>query len=227
MKRDDIERLAAFKQQLAERDRAAAELLAAQAARAARAAAQRNAFARSVGPITPLAADGRVQQAAATALPLPRQRERDEAAALRSSLSDEFDVASLLETDAALGYRRAGVGPDVLPRLRSGHWAIQAELDLHGLRRDAARDQLSAFIHRCARAGLRCVRIVHGKGNGSPGREPVLKHKVKIWLAQKKEVIAFTQARAADGGHGAVLVMLEPQKLRAARGGLGRDPPRE
>jgi DNA-nicking Smr family endonuclease len=52
---------------------------------------------------------------------------------------------------------------------------------------------------------------VHGKGHGSPGREPVLKGKVRGWLVQKNEVIAFTQARAQDGGHGALLVLLKPQ----------------
>ena len=93
-------------------------------------------------------------------------------------------------------------------RLRRGQWTIQRQLDLHGLRRDAARDALAAFIRQAERDGLRCVRVVHGKGHGSPGREPVLKDKVKRWLVQKSQVIAFTQASAADGGHGALLVLL-------------------
>ena len=144
------------------------------------------------------------------ASPVPRQRERDEAAVLREAISDEFDVETLLETDDALSYRRRGIGPEVVRKLRRGVWAIQGQLDLHGLRRDEARERLGAFLRDADRHGLRCVRVIHGKGHGSPGREPVLKAKVKSWLAQKSEVIAFTQARAADGGHGALLVLLRP-----------------
>ena len=128
-------------------------------------------------------------------------RQRDDALAL---------PPALLETDEALSFRRADIGPEVVRKLRRGVWAIQAELDLHGLRRDAAREALGAFMRQAERSGLRCVRVIHGKGNGAPGREPVLKGKVKGWLVQRQEVIAFAQARAADGGHGALLVLLRP-----------------
>ena len=84
------------------------------------------------------------------------------------------------------------------------------QLDLHGLRRDAARQHLADFLRHGVRDGLRCVRVIHGKGNGSPGREPVLKSRVKSWLVQKNEVMAFVQARASDGGNGALLVLLRP-----------------
>ena len=171
---------------------------------------ERDLFAASVGPITPLAASGRAQPPTARPAPEPLQRRRDEAAALRETLSDEFDVESLLETDAALSYRRADVGPDVVRKLRRGGWVIQGEIDLHGLRRDEAREALAAFVRDAARRGLRCVRVVHGKGHGSPGREPVLKHRVHGWLVQKAAVLAFTQARAAEGGSGALVVLLRP-----------------
>ena len=98
---------------------------------------------------------------------------------------------------------------DVLTRLRRGQWAIQAQIDLHGLRRDEAREQLGDFVRQALQRGQRCVRVVHGKGLGSPGREPVLKAKVQRWLAQRIEVIAFTQATAAEGGAGALIVLLE------------------
>ena len=135
---------------------------------------------------------------------------------LAESISDEFDVESLLDTDEALSFRRRGVGPEVVRKLRRGVWAIQAQLDLHGLRRDEARERLAAFLRDAVRGGLRCVRVIHGKGNGSPGREPVLKGKVRSWLVQKNEVIAFTQARAQDGGHGALIVLLRPSKAAPA-----------
>lgn len=175
-------------------------------------------FARSVGAVTPLADAARAELRAPPPAAEPRQRERDEAAALRATLSDEFDVDTLLETDAALSFRRPDIGPDVVRKLRRGGWVIQAQIDLHGLRRDEAREQLAAFMRDAARQGLRCVRVVHGKGNGSPGREPVLKQRVQSWLVQKSSVIAFTQARAAEGGSGALVVLLKPGSgAKAAR----------
>jgi len=98
----------------------------------------------------------------------------------------------------------------VTRKLRQGHWSIQREIDLHGLRREDAREALSAFIRESHRQGVRCVRVVHGKGLGSPGRTPVLKAKVQGWLVQKKEVLAFVQARGDEGGAGALVVLLKP-----------------
>ena len=95
---------------------------------------------------------------------------------------------------------------------------LQDEIDLHGLRSDEARERVAEFLRDSARAGLRCVRVVHGKGLGSPGREPVLKAKVKSWLVQRSEVLAFTHARPADGGHGALIVLLKPGPRNGASG---------
>ena len=171
---------------------------------------ERELFASSVGPVTPLRQPARPAPARPQPTPLARQRQRDEAKVLKESISDHFDVESLLDTDDNLSYRRDGVGPEVVRKLRRGVWAIQAQVDLHGLRRDAARERLVAFLRASTQAGLRCVRVVHGKGNGSPGRTSVLKTQVKRWLVQRIEVIAFTQARAAEGGLGAVVVLLAP-----------------
>jgi DNA-nicking Smr family endonuclease len=85
---------------------------------------------------------------------------------------------------------------------------VQSHLDLHGMNRDEARHHVALFLAECLQQGQRCVRIVHGKGLGSPGREPVLKKLVQGWLAQRKEVLAFCQARPADGGAGAVVLLL-------------------
>jgi DNA-nicking Smr family endonuclease len=134
---------------------------------------------------------------------------------LRESISDEMDIESLLETDAALAFRRPGVGPDVVTKLRRGQWSIQAQIDLHGLRRDQAREQISLFLRDANRRGLRCVRVVHGKGNGSPGKQAVLKDVVRRWLVQKAEVLAFVQARASEGGAGALVVLLDAAAARA------------
>jgi len=203
------DQLGALRAELARREKDEAEQRAREAALAARERAQREQFARAVGPVTRLADAERATSTPTPPEPEPRQRQADEARALASSLSDDFDTTTLLDTDDGLAWLRPGIGGDVLARLRRGHWAIQRHLDLHGLTRDAAREALAEFLRRAERDGLRCVRIVHGKGHGSPGREPVLKGKVRTWLVQRAEVIAFAQASAADGGHGAVLVLLQ------------------
>lgn len=165
-------------------------------------------FRRAVGDITPLKTADKIIVAEPRPLPIARQHLADEQAALRESLSDEFTIESLLDTDEALSYTRNGIGPDVVSKLRRGHWVIQGQLDLHGMCTDEARDALGEFLRMAVKRGQRCVRVIHGKGLGSINREPVLKKKVRNWLVQKDEVIAFCQARAADGGAGALIVLL-------------------
>lgn len=170
--------------------------------------ADANLFRRSIGSVTPLEPSGRVTHFATKPAPHPRQRIQDELRVLDESLSDEFDVETLLDTDESLSYRRPDIGPDVVRKLRRGHWALQGQLDLHGLRSAEAREALGAFLREATKQGLRCVRVVHGKGLGSPGKTPVLKTKVLSWLVQKNDVLAYTQARAAEGGAGALIVLL-------------------
>lgn len=165
-------------------------------------------FARSVGPVHPLRDRLLAEIEQPRPAPLPRQRALDEQAALAESLSDEVNLESLLLTDDGLSFRRPGIGPDVVTRLRRGHWALQGQIDLHGLTRDEARAHLAGYIRECHRRGMRCLRVVHGKGLGSPGRQPVLKAKVQRWLAQSAEVIAFAQASGPQGGAGALVVLL-------------------
>ncbi|MFC7462509.1 Smr/MutS family protein [Hydrogenophaga defluvii] len=187
---------------------------------AARLAAERerlagkNLFANAVGPVKPLRSSGHKHLRPQPALPLPLQRERDEQAVMQEALSDEFDAETLLHTDDHLSFRRPGMGVDVVRRLRAGTWSIQRQIDLHGLRREDAREALGQFIREAHKAGLRCVRVVHGKGLGSPGRMPVLKGRVHSWLIQKNEVMAFVQARPLDGGAGALVVLLRPGRPR-------------
>ncbi len=188
-----------------------------EAAERARREAAAHLFRQAVADVTPLPEAGRVApERLGRAQPPPhaRQRERDEQAVLREALSDDFDPVTLLDTDSELGYLRQGVAPDTLRRLRRGTWTVQADLDLHGLRREDARAALAEFVAEAARRGLRCLRVVHGKGLGSAGRQPVLKGKVRAWLAQKQEVIAFCTAPPAQGGAGALLVLLRAQRGR-------------
>jgi DNA-nicking Smr family endonuclease len=199
---------AALKAELEHRRRSTAAELARQRAEAQRHRREQRLFHLAVGEVQPLKDRGRAEIVRPRPAPLPHQRTLDEEAALREALSDEVDVDTLLETDDTLSFRRADIGPDVLRRLRRGQWAVQGEIDLHGLTRDDAREHLAAFVRDAVQRGLRCVRVVHGKGHGSPGRMPVLKGKVRGWLVQKHEVVAFTQARAAQGGAGALIVLL-------------------
>ena len=163
-----------------------------------------------MGPVIPLRQHGRVLLQNDPPAPIPYQHQLDEQRVLLESISDDFDVSSLLDTDDALSFRRPGISVEVTRKLRRGVWSIQRQLDLHGLRTDEAREALGQFIRETHKIGVRCVRVVHGKGLGSPGKSPVLKGRVQSWLVQKNEVLAFVQARPAEGGAGALVVLLRP-----------------
>ena len=208
----DLKGLKAVKAELEARVQRAKELEVAKKAAAAKAKAEEDFFAQAVGIVKPLPPKHRPGHRAslprvATA-PIAVQHQLDELAVMQEALSDEFDAETLLDTDDALSYRRPGIGTDVTRKLRKGGWSIQGQVDLHGLRREEARQALVDFIKDAERMGWRCVRVVHGKGLGSPGKTPVLKGKVQSWLIQKQEVLAFVQARPAHGGAGALVVLL-------------------
>jgi len=143
--------------------------------------------------------------------PVPHQSRRDEAEVLREMvLRDPGDGE--LDMGDELVFSREGVQHALMRKLRRGQFAVQAHLDLHGLTSAEAKVRLAGFLQSAVGSGLRCVRIVHGKGNSSPGKVPVLKPRVAHWLAQRNEVIAYSSARPVDGGTGALYVL-----LRAAR----------
>ena len=210
MKAKSLQDLAAIRQTVAN------AALAAQIAEAARqeaerkAEAERHLFVRAVGAVKPIPVKARVLNLSKRPEPRPLQQDLDDQAALLESMSDEFDVSTLLDVDDQLSFRRPGIGTDITRKLRKGEWSLQGQLDLHGLRSDEAREALGQFVRDAKRMGWRCVRVVHGKGLGSPGKEPVLKSKVQRWLVQKNEVLAFVQAKPSDGGAGALVVLLGP-----------------
>ena len=215
MKSKSLQDLDAMRKKLA--DNAKAQELAEQARIAAekRAEAERNLFTRAVGKVAPIANQERVWSPPQRPTPRPLQQDLDDEAVMHESMSDEFDISTLLDADDQLSFRRPGIGTDVTRKLRKGEWSIQGQIDLHGLRSDEARNAMGQFIRDAKRMGWRCVRVVHGKGLGSPGKEPVLKSKVQRWLVQKKEVLAFVQAKPSDGGGGALLVLLGPSQSAA------------
>ncbi len=201
--------LKALQQRLKEKATAAAEAERKRRELAEQREREANLFRDSIGKVKPLTTPPRVVPDTPRPLPIAHQRKADDEAVLQESLSDEFSIDTLLEVDETLSYARSGVGPDVLKKLRGGGWVTQAQLDLHGLRVDEAREAVGQFIRDSVKRGVRCVRIVHGKGLGSMNKKPVLKQKVRNWLVQKEEVIAFCTARAADGGSGALMVLLQ------------------
>ena len=176
--------------------------------------AEANLFQSALGGVQRMPEQNRYvpqlpKTAAAAAQPKRKLTQaEDDAAVLRESLSDLFEVDHYLEEDPALNYAAPGVGTDVVKKMRKGHWPVQDELDLHGMRRDQARDAIGDFLRKASMRGHRCVCVIHGRGLGSRGQEPVLKSMVHSWLVQKEEVVAFCQARSSEGGEGALMVLL-------------------
>jgi DNA-nicking Smr family endonuclease len=166
-------------------------------------------FRRAVADAVPLPPPNRALHTRPLPKPIPLQRLRDEQQVLRDALSDPWDWEAALSTGEELAFCRPGVPSAALRKLRRGGWVIKGELDLHGHTGDEARVALAAFLNRCMIEERRCVRIIHGKGLGSKNRLPVLKNKVRHWLMQREDVLAFCQARAVDGGTGAVIVLLK------------------
>ena len=174
-------------------------------------------FEKLVGPVERLRPTGRVQAPPPPTEPLPRQRWADDEQVLRESISDDYEADWLIDTDETLSWRRVELEADVVRRLRRGQWTVKGQLDLHGLRSDEARETLAEFLRESVKREWRCVRVIHGKGLGSRNRIPVLKEKVRRWLRQKDEVLAFVEARPTDGGAGVLIVLLRPPRHPSRR----------
>ena len=166
-------------------------------------------FRNAVADAIPLRGPNRAQHVRRLPKPIARQRILDEQQVMRDALSDPFDWDTAIATGDELLFVRPGVPSAAVRKLKRGGWVLRAELDLHGMTGDQARLAVATFLHACQRREIRCVRIIHGKGLGSKNREPILKHKVRHWLMQRDDVLAFCQARQIDGGAGAVVVLLK------------------
>ncbi len=164
--------------------------------------------------VTPLPRVNRVPVTRTQPAPVATQHLRNERAVLIESLSDSDAWEAGFEAGDELNFLRPGLATGTLRKLRRGQWVTQDEIDLHGLTVVEARPALVAFLNHCLRDGLRCVRIIHGKGLGSKNGEPVLKRKVASWLMQREEILAFCQARRTEGGGGAAVVLLKGAKRK-------------
>jgi DNA-nicking Smr family endonuclease len=162
--------------------------------------------------VTRLPPGNRVASMRTRPTPHPRLRMEDEREALELSkygaepAPDSWDIGQELEGEQT--FVRRGLGRDVLVKLRRGHWVVQAVIDLHGMTTTEAHDALGDFLLDARNRGFRCVRVIHGKGLTSPNREPILKGKVRRWLAQWDDVLAYCEAPQHAGGSGAVVALL-------------------
>lgn len=170
-------------------------------------------LAQAFADVARLPQANRTAQAPVRPAPIPRHTLADERDVLYAAKYGDdpapqtWDIGQEFEHEQT--YVRAGIGPDVLAKLRRGHWSVQAELDLHGLTSDEAHDALSDFVVDARNRGLRCVRVIHGKGLTSHNKEPVLKGKARRWLAHWDGVLAYVEAPRHAGGSGAMLVLLK------------------
>lgn len=168
-------------------------------------------FRRELGEVQPLKHD-RVDPHRRKPKPVPLQIDLPLDEELKDLYSDQE-----IETGEILVFSRPGLQKRVVQDLRRGRMEIGLELDLHGLTVAYARELLQEFLGECRRRNVRCVQIIHGKGKSSDG-QPVLKHKVNLWLRQREEVLAFCSARPRDGGTGAVYVLLRhPRRQNSPR----------
>ncbi len=141
-------------------------------------------------------------------VPKARFSRAEQRTVLDESLAGDYDEREI-DSAQALRFCRAAVGKKTMRKLSRGSFAVQDELDLHGMNVSEAQLALQEFINDAYRRGFGCVRIIHGKGLGSGERGPVLKPKVASLLRRWPPVLAFVSARQVDGGTGAVYVLLD------------------
>jgi DNA-nicking Smr family endonuclease len=166
-----------------------------------------DSFRDAIGDVEPLKPHNRIEPYREKPQPIPAKRHEDERAVIEELARLTLDDDAEMEEDAS--FLRPGLPRDILRKLRRTHWVIQDHLDLHGLTGDEAVAQTAVFLAEARRRGLRCVRIVHGKGLRSVGREPVLRKRIRKVLTRRDEVLAFVEPRNVHGGSGAVVVLLE------------------
>jgi DNA-nicking Smr family endonuclease len=164
-------------------------------------------FRDAMRDVSPIKATNRVEPYRPPRPPLAAKRHEDERAVIEELARLTLDDDAEIEEDAS--YLRPGLPRDILRKLRRTHWVIQDDLDLHGFTGEEAAVQTAVFLAEARRRGLRCVRIVHGKGLRSAGREPVLRKRIRKLLTRRDEVLAFVEPRGFHGGSGAVVVLLE------------------
>ena len=139
--------------------------------------------------------------------PDPVQSRRDEARVPAELMRTVIDPAAI-EVGEELSYLKSGLTPRLLRQLKRGHFSIADEIDLHEMNVEVARSVVKMFLDENQRAGRLCVKIIHGKGLRSRAQGPVIKRLVDGLLRRRADVLAFASAPPAEGGTGAVVVLL-------------------
>jgi DNA-nicking Smr family endonuclease len=163
-------------------------------------------FREAIGDITPMKKTSMLHNK-----PEAKRKPKKQTAPSPSSQSlydSEFEQ-NVLERGDELFFARPQVSNATLKKLRRGQIRIDEELDLHGMTVEMARKALQEFLTDCHDYSWQCVIIIHGKGIGSDSKKPILKNKVNNWLQQRNDVLAFCSARQADGGTGAIYLLLK------------------
>ena len=166
----------------------------------------RDLFRHTIGKVRAINSDKVLLNKDNKPKPYPRPGVIDVNGHLMDSAATDIEKVGL---EDALSFIAPGLQNNVLKKLRRGFFGMDAEIDLHGLTSNAAKNHLLNFLHDCVQVGCRCVHIVHGKGYRSTDNHPVLKNNLNVWLRQHKYVQAFCSASPKDGGTGAVFVLLQ------------------
>lgn len=172
-------------------------------------------FREATRGVKPLRHTDRVPAAAAGPRARARFARADRLQELEEVLHGSPHEPPLAAGDATL-FARPGVAAATLRKLRRGQYRIQAQLDLHGLTAAEAQLRLREFLIASLKRHARCLRIVHGKGLRSGAHGPVLRQLVNGTLRRTAAVLAFASARQADGGTGAVYVLLDAAHASSA-----------
>ncbi len=164
-------------------------------------------FRQAIGEVDKIEHDG-INLVTPRPPPVPNQTILSQQDALNKMANDPFDIPDI-EIGDELFFKREGVQQQIMRKLRRGKYAIESELDLHGMTVSIAKKELDGFLSRCQSTNRRCIRIIHGKGHGSVNKIPVLKNKLNKWLQKYDSILAFCSAPPNDGGTGAVYVLLK------------------
>lgn len=163
-------------------------------------------FRQALEGVTPITAPNRILP------PRPIKRTPSTPPASSPVATDNWSDHGADEA-APTSYLRNGLNNMTLRKLRRGQWPIQDNIDLHGHTSEEARVALLAFLTNALNNNYRCVSVIHGKGWRAEGGEGILKIRVRHWLTQQAQVLAFCEPAPSEGGGGAVIVLLKISKI--------------
>lgn len=163
-------------------------------------------FRQAIGEVDKIENDG-AELLTPKPSPVPNQTIISEQNSLNQMANNPFDIPDI-EIGDELYFRRSGVQQQIMRKLRRGQFAIESELDLHGMTVSVAKKELKDFLVYCQSTNRRCIRIIHGKGHGSVDKIPVLKNKLNKWLQNFDSILAFCSAPTHDGGTGAIYALI-------------------